>query len=173
MKKRARTGLMSCVVLLIAGSLLSHPHFRKLVIASMKGLDFKLQYVTLPYNESRLKEVTSGFVFQCGRAKLTVEGETTSGDTKIAAGTYLLRAQAKSVDDWTLFLIPEGAAGDPAKPDLSKGMSLSTKVYTNQADVAHLDLDLTGGHGPTEGKVLLSVAFGSRRLETAFSVPPQ
>jgi hypothetical protein len=170
MKKRVISGL-TVFALLIAGSVLSHPHFRKTVSANMKGLDLKLQYTTLPYNELRLKEVTPGFVFHCGRAKLTVEGETSSANNKIVAGGYLVRAQAKSLDEWTLYLIPEAAAGDPSKPDLSKGLALETNTLTKQSDNAHLDLNLTGGHGPTNGKLVLSVAFGTRKIEGVLSVP--
>jgi hypothetical protein len=93
------------------------------------------------------------------------------GTTKLAAGNYLLRAKAKSADEWTLILVPEAEAGDPQKPDLSKGIGLDTKSFSKQSELYHLDLNLTGGHGETDGKLLVTVSFGSRRIEAAITLP--
>lgn len=161
----------SIVTLVAVASVVGHPHFRKTVSASVKGLDLKVQYSTVPYNPVHLKDVKDGFLFHCGRAKVTVEGEMSSGGQKISAGSYLLRAQAKSVDDWTFYLIPEASAGDPNKPDVSKGIALETQSLTGQPNIAHLDVNLTGGHGPTDGKLVLSVAFGPRRIEGIITLP--
>ncbi|MEW5975955.1 MAG: hypothetical protein AB1898_09145 [Acidobacteriota bacterium] len=150
----------------------AHPHFSKTVTAvPVKGLELKLQYVTLPYNDRHLTEAKDGFLFHLGRAKLDVMGEFTSGENKIAAGSYLLRARARTVDDWTLLLIREAEAGDPRNPDVSKAIVLDSKTYTGQAEVHHLDLDITGGHGATDGKLILQAAFGSRRVEGVATLP--
>ncbi|MCI0421774.1 MAG: hypothetical protein L0312_21525, partial [Acidobacteria bacterium] len=161
------TLLLVCLV----GALFAHPHFDKTVTASVKGLELKLTYITLPYNAKHLEGIKEGFVFGCGRAKLTVAGEMTVGNTKLGAGAYFLRAKAKSADEWTLVLIPEALAGDPRNPDVSKGTALETKSFANQAVLHHLDLNLTGGHGPTDGKLVVSVAFGSRRIEGVITLP--
>lgn len=151
--------------------MLAHPHFNKTVTAAVKGLELKLTYFTLPYNAKHLEGIKEGFVFHCGRAKLNIAGEMTVGSAKLAAGTYLLRAKAKSADEWTLVLIPEAQAGDPQKPDISKGIALETRSYTKQTDLHHLDLNLTGGHAATDGKLLVIVAFGPRRIEAAITLP--
>lgn len=155
----------------LAGTMLAHPHFNKTVTAAVKGLELKLTYFTLPYNAKHLEGIKEGFVFHCGRAKLNIAGEMTVGSAKLAAGTYLLRAKAKSADEWTLVLIPEAQAGDPQKPDISKGIALETRSYTKQTDLHHLDLNLTGGHAATDGKLLVIVAFGPRRIEAAITLP--
>jgi hypothetical protein len=134
-------------------------------------LELKLTYFTLPYNSKHLEGIKEGFVFHCGRAKLNIAGEMTVGSAKLAAGTYLLRAKAKSADEWTLVLIPEAQAGDPQNPDISKGIALETRSYTKQTDLHHLDLNLTGGHGDTDGKLLVIVAFGPRRIEATITLP--
>jgi hypothetical protein len=161
----------SLLLVCVAGTMVAHPHFNKTVTAAVKGLELKLTYFTLPYNAKHLEDIKDGFVFHCGRAKLNVAGEMTVGSTKLAAGSYLLRAKAKSADEWTLVLIPEAQAGDPQNPDISKGISLDTKTLTKQSELHHLDLNLTGGHGDTDGKLLLTVSFGSRRLEAAITLP--
>jgi len=161
----------SLLLVCLAGAIVGHPHFNKTVTASVKGLELKLTYYTLPYNPKHLEGIQEGFVFHCGQAKLNVVGEATVGTTKLAAGTYLMRAKAKSADEWTLVLIPAAQAGDPQNPDLSKGIALETKSFTKQPELHHLDLNLTGGYGDTDGKLLVTVAFGSRRIEAAISLP--
>ena len=164
--------LIACLLLVgLAGTMVAHPHFNKTVTASVKGLELKLTYFTLPYNAKHLEGIKDGFVFHCGRAKLNVAGEMTLGSTKLSAGSYLLRAKAKSADEWTLLLIPEAEAGDPQKPDISKGIALDTKSFSKQSELHHLDLNLTGGHGDTDGKLLVTVSFGSRRIEAAITLP--
>ena len=170
MKKRTVLAASFLVVCLVA-TMAAHPHFNKTVTAAVKGLELKLTYFTLPYNAKHLEGIKEGFVFHCGRATLNVAGEMTVGSTKFGAGTYQLRAKAKSADEWTLVLIPEAQAGDPQKPDISKGIALETKSFVKQYELHHLDLNLTGGHGDSDGKLLLTVTFGSRRIEAAITLP--
>ncbi|MBM3802828.1 MAG: hypothetical protein FJW26_11040 [Acidimicrobiia bacterium] len=161
----------SLLLVCVTGMIPAHPHFNKSVTAAVKGLELKLTYFTLPYNAKHLEGIKEGFVFHCGRAKLSISSEVSAGSAKIVAGTYLLRAKATSADRWTLVLIPEAEAGNPQSPDLSKGIALETTSLTQQSDLHHLDLNLTGGHGASDGKLLVTVAFGSRRLEAAISLP--
>ena len=160
--------LLAC----LAGTMVAHPHFNKTVTAAVKGLELKLTYYTLPYNAKHLEGIKEGFVFHCGRAKLNVAGEMTVGSTKLGAGSYHVRAKARSADKWTLVLIPEAQAGDPQNPDISKGIAVETKSFAKQSELHHLDLNLTGGHGDSDGKLLLTVSFGSRRIEAAITLPP-
>jgi len=169
--KRRIVFAASVLSVCIASTVMAHPHFNKSVTAAVKGLELKLSYFTLPYNAKHLEGIKEGFVFHCGRAKLNVAGEITAGSTKLGAGTYFLRAKARSADEWTLVLIPEAQAGDPQNPDISKGIALETKSFTKQSELHHLDLNLTGGHGDTDGKLLVSVAFGSRRIEAVITLP--
>ena len=170
MKKRMALAA-SLVLVCVAGTMVAHPHFNKTVTAAVKGLELKLTYFTLPYNAKHLEDIQEGFVFHCGRAKLNVVGDMTVGSARLGTGTYLLRAKANSADEWTLVLIPEAQAGDPQNPDMTKGIALETKTFTNQSELHHLDLNLTGGYGDTDGKLLLIVSFGSRRLEAAITLP--
>ncbi len=163
--KRIPVSISIALLLALAGGVLAHPHFNKSVEISMTGLDLKLSYFTLPYNPERLEGIKEGFVFHCGNAALTVTGEIMVGGKKLLEGRYFVRAKAVSADEWTLILIPEAEAGDPKNPDVSKGIAMETKSYTDQAELHHLDLNLAGGHGSTDGKLLVTVAFGTRRVE--------
>jgi hypothetical protein len=170
MKKKTALAV-SWLLVCLASMMVAHPHFNKTVTAAVKGLELKLTYYTLPYNPKHLEGIKEGFVFHCGRAKLNVAGEMAVGSTKLGAGSYHLRAKAKSADEWTLVLIPEAQAGDPQNPDISKGIALDTKSFAKQSELHHLDLNLTGGHGDSDGKLLVTVSFGSRRIEAAITLP--
>lgn len=171
--KKATPFLTVALVVLLVGALAAHPHFNKVVSAQVKGLDLKLSYYTLPYNAKHLEGIKEGFVFHCGRAELVVTGEMNVGSTKVVSGSYLLRAKAKSADNWTLLLIPKAEAGDARNPDVTKGIAIESKSLTSQTELHHLDLNLTGGHGASDGKLVLSVGFGTRRVESAITLPPQ
>lgn len=170
MKKIAAT---TAALMLLALLVTAHPHFKKTITASInKGPELTLEHVTYPYNEDHLKEVKPGFVFHCGRAKLNISKEVESGKTKIPAGTYLLRAKAKSVDDWTLVLIPESAVKSQA--DMPKAvesaLALETKTLTGRPNAEHLELNITPGHSKAGDQLILSVSFGSRTVEGLLSV---
>ncbi len=162
MTKRA---MVLFAAVLICGAVLAHPHFSKTVTAQLGDNELKLNFTTYPYNAEHLSEVTDGFVFHCGRAVLDVKGNFNSGTAAIPAGSYLVRARARNLDDWKLFLVPSDAAGNGSNLDLSKGIELETHTLTGLPTEHHLDLDLYSGHGETDGKMILGVAFGERKLE--------
>jgi hypothetical protein len=164
--------LMFLVVAGLLGQMLvGHPHFRKAVTADMRGgKELTLKFTTYPFNEAHLSEVSKGFVFHCGRATLTTTAPASNGSSQIPAGEYAVRAEADSVDDWTFILIPVAEVGDSGDVDVSKGMRLETTTYTGQPSSHHLQLDLYSGHGDTDGKMILSLSYGGRRLEAALDV---
>jgi len=158
-------------IALVSGLVMAHPHFAKTIMAKIQnGPEFKLEHITLPYNEKHLAGVKEDFVFHCGYAKLTVNKDVQSGSTKIPAGTYALRAKATSADKWTLVLLPESAAPRQGQPDLSKAMVLDSKTLTGRPNHDHLELNIMPGHGPTDGKIMVSVSFGTRTVESVLSV---
>jgi hypothetical protein len=166
-----KLGLSIMVLCILAGLTLSHPHLRKTVGATAQGVQLKLSYFTLPYNPEHMSEVTEGFVFHCGRATLDVSGEVESEGVKLTTGQYLVRAKASSADEWTLLLIPKAQAGSGGQQDLSQAISLKSRSLAGQSEAHHLNLDLTGGHGSTDGKLILSVTFGPRTVEGVLSLP--
>ncbi len=142
----------------------SHPHFRKTVVARMPDLEVKLDYTTYPWNPAHLAEVKDGFVFNCGNATVELSKAVKPGAVEIPAGKYQLRARAKTVDNWTLILIP--APPDRNTPaDMAKVLELETRTLGGRPVVDHLLLDISAGHGETNNKGLIVLAWGDRQLE--------
>lgn len=166
MTKRNLLVVLAAAVLL-ATPLVAHPHFMKKVEASTRSpnMTAQVQHFTVPYNEEHLAQVEDGFVFHCGNATFSiVNGTLKVGDKVLEAGDYGLRARAKSVDDWTLLLVPFPPGADRQNPDMTTAIELPTTTSTG-ADAAHLGIDLHGGEGQTDGKMLISVSFGPRTVD--------
>jgi hypothetical protein len=164
-----RVLLLVVVIFLSASFPLAHPHFTKTVSGELQGNQLTLRFTTYPYNEEHLAQVEKGFIFHCGRATLTLAGNVKSGGRTIDAGEYLVRAQANSVDSWTLILVPKSPVGS-ANLDVSSGIKLQTTTLTGLPSSHHLDLNLYSGHGSTDGKLIVSVAFGERKVEGVLEV---
>lgn len=164
-------GLSVALLCTLAGLVLSHPHIRKTVGASAEGAQLKLSYFTLPYNAEHMADVKEGFVFHCGRATLEINGEIESAGVKVSTGQYDLRAKAVSADEWTLLLIPKAPEGSAGQQGSSREIPLESRSAKGQHQAHHLNLDLTSGHGATDGKLILSVVFGPRTVEGILSLP--
>jgi hypothetical protein len=160
-------GLSIALLCFLAGLILAHPHIRKTVGASAQGVQLKLSYFTLPYNAEHMADVEEGFVFHCGRATLEISGEIESSGVKVSTGQYDVRAKALTADEWTLLLIPKAPDGSEGQQEIS----LESRSMKGQHPAHHLNLDLTSGHGSTDGKLILSVAFGPRTVEGILSLP--
>lgn len=164
-------GLSVALLCTLAGLILSHPHIRKTVGASAQGVQLKLSYFTLPYNAEHMADVKEGFVFHCGRATLEISGEIQSAGAKVSTGQYELWAKAVTADEWTLLLIPKASKGSEGQQGPSREISLESRSMKGPHPAHHLNLDLTSGHGGTDGKLILSVAFGPRTVEGILSLP--
>ncbi len=176
MNKTHRNLLFVALVIIgVAVVVSAHPHFRKTVIARLPDLEVKLEYVTLPWNPAHLAEVKEGFVFNCGGATVEFNKPVKIGEQELAAGKYVLRARAKDVDHWTFILLPPPPDRN-TPPDMSKAVELATKTLTGQQVHQHLSLDITPGHGDTDGKALFVLNWGDRQLEgvlASFALPKQ
>ena len=167
MKQRILTLVIFCV---LASLLVAHPHFSKTVTGDLEGNKLTLKFTTFPYSEEHLGKVEKGFVFHCGRAALTLTGVAKSGGQPILAGEYLVRAEANSLDDWTLILVPSAGVENGYSVDVSGGIKLESATLTGLPSSHHLDLNLYSGHGPTDGKLIVSVAFGEHKVEGVLEV---
>ncbi len=164
-KLAAAAFLMVILWAAVAGS---HPHFRKSLVARMPDLEVKLDYITYPWNAAHLAEVKPGFVFNCGNAVLELSKAVKPGSVEIPAGKYQMRARARDVDNWTLLLIPAPAGGN-AQGDISKAFELPTRTLTGRPVFEHLLLDICAGHGETNNKGLVLLAWGDRQLEAVLA----
>ena len=165
MTKATRLVLFAAILAVSAAAVVNaHPHFRKSVVAKLPDLEIKLEYITYPWNPSHLSDVKDGFIFNCGNATVEFSKPVTAGGKEIAAGRYLLRARAKDVDSWTFLLVtPPPDRSTP--PDMTKAIDLVTKTLTGRPVNDHLSLDISPGHGETEGKALFVLSWGDRQLE--------
>jgi len=168
---RMRTFFAMATIALAAGGLaLAHPHFSKTVSAKNQTTEVQLSYFTLPYNEANLAQVTPGYVFVTGGAQLTIaKGTISSNGHEFGPGEYVLRARAKTVDDWELIMVSKADAGEQGQ-DMSKAVTVASTTHTDTAEGSHLTLDITGGHGETDGKMVIWVWFGPRVVEAAFDM---
>ncbi len=165
MSRRLKTVAAVVAVLAALAALAgAHPHFRKTVVARMPDLEVKLDYTTYPWNPVHLAEVKDGFIFNCGNATVELSKAVKPGAVEIPAGKYLLRARAQTADSWTLILIPAPADRN-TQPDMTKAVELQTRSLGGRPVVDHLLLDVSAGHGETNNKGLLVLAWGDRQLE--------
>ena len=155
---------LAALFLLAAAISTAHPHFRKTVIATLPDLEAKLEYTTYPWNPAHLSDVKEGFLFHCGNARLELSHSAKLGSKEIASGKYQVRARAVDLDHWTLLLIPAPAdRNTPADP--ANAIELKTITMTGRPVYDHLSLDIAAGHGETDGKAIIVVAWGDRQLE--------
>ena len=144
-------GLSIALLCFLAGLILAHPHIRKTVGASAQGVQLKLSYFTLPYNAEHMADVEEGFVFHCGRATLEISGEIESSGVKVSTGQYDVRAKApyrRRMDPAAHSQGPEGSEG---QQEPGREISLESRSMKGQHSAHHLNLDLTSGHGNTDG----------------------
>ena len=165
--KKTNMLTVSLMVVCLAGTMIAHPHFNKTVTASVKGLELKLTYFTLPYNAKHLEGIKEGFVFHCGRAKLNVAGEMTVGKRQVGGGQLSPSRKGKvrrRVDS-----NPGSGSWNwrPSETGSQQSNRARYQVFLKQSELHHLDLNLTGGHGDTDGKLLVTVSFGSRRSRSS------
>jgi hypothetical protein len=160
------------VLCVVAGAMvMGHPHFVKTLEAKAQGAPtLKLAYFTVPFNEANLSQVTQGFIFPTGGAAMTITGGSLKqGSQELGEGEWVLRARAKSLDDWDVLAIrKEDAGSNQGQPDTSKAIVLQAKTATGQSASDHLLLDIHGGHGETDGKTLFSIYFGPRTVSVVF-----
>jgi hypothetical protein len=165
MLSRLKVFAAALALIAVSASIVSsHPHFRKSLVAKMPDLEVKLEYTTYPWNAAHLAEVKEGYVFNCGNATVELSKAVKPGAAEIAAGKYLLRARAKTVDNWTLLLIPAPPDRN-TQPDMSRAVELQTRTLGNRPVFDHLLLDVSAGHGDTDNKGLIVLAWGDRQLE--------
>ncbi len=154
----------ACFVLLLGLTASAYPHFRKTVIARISDTEIKLEFTTYPWNPAHLSEVKEGFLFHCGNALLETSKPVKVGTMEIPAGKYQLRARAKDLSNWTFLLIPSPPDRN-TPPDMTKAIELKTRTLTGRQTNDHLSLDVSPGHGDTDGKALIVLSWGDRQLE--------
>jgi hypothetical protein len=158
------------LILMGAPMVVSHPHITKSITAKLPaGAEVTITYNTTPANESHAKSAAVGSFLTPRRPKLKVSAEIKAGGATIPAGEYTLGVVKNGDNDFTMALY----AGDPprggAAPDATKMIKLDSRFDTAHGKAEHMLIDLQPGAGKMEGKLVLTLHFGTLFLEGAVS----
>ena len=157
------------LILVGAPLVVSHPHINKSITAKLPaGAEVTLSYNTTPANESHAKNAAAGSFLTPRRPKLKVSAEIKAGSATIPAGEYTLGVVKNSDNDFTMALY----SGDPPRtgaPDASKLIKLDSRFDTTHGKAEHMLIDIQPGTGKMEGKLVLTLHFGTLFLEGAVS----
>ena len=149
----------------------AHPHFNKTVTVALPGgAEAKVSYNTTSANEDLAKAVAVGGFATPRGPRLELSADVTAGDTTIPAGEYTIGVVRKSDSDWGMALYP-GRVGRGEEPDKSKLIELESHYSTAMGSAGHMLIDITPGSGSHEGRVALTLHFGSMFLAGLISEP--
>jgi len=158
MKRAAGLGILAG---LLASVSFAHPHFNKTVTATLpQGVEVTITYNTTPANETRAQDAKVGEFVTPRRPVLKLSGELKSEEATLAAGEYTIGVIKNGDKDWTLALYP-GRLQRDEKPDAAKSIRLQSIFSADKGTAEHMLIDITPGHGPFEGKAVLTLHFGS------------
>jgi len=158
-------------VLALVGSVASaHPHFNKTIEVSLPGGagTLTVTYNTTPANEELAAGVAVGAFATPRGPRLALSSDMTVGDKTLPAGEYTIGVVRKADDDWAMALYP-GRLGRGEQPDTSKLIELESEFSTSEGTAHHMLIDVTPGSGAFEGRVVLTLHFGSLFLAGALS----
>lgn len=153
--------LILSVAMLIATTLVAHPHFQKTTTAKLSDdVEVSLTFFTVPTNMDHIAGIGDGEFVSPGLPKFTTGTALTAGSASIPAGTYTVGVIKNGSEDWTMALSPgELAFGD--SPDMSKLIKLDSGYSTSKDDTSHLVVDIFPGEGEFDGKAVILLGFGT------------
>ena len=150
---------------LLPATAISHPHFNKTVSAELpSGVSVKISYTITPANESRAENAPAGTFVTPRGPRIELSGDVSAGDTSIPAGEYTIGVVKGEDDAWTMNLYP-GRLGRREQPDMAKLIKLDSYYSKDAGTADHMLIDLVPGSGKTEGRIVLTLHFGSMFLE--------
>jgi len=162
---------LGTVLLILVGATLviAHPHFDKKVTAQLPGgVEASIIYQTVPANEEHTRNAEVGSFITPRSPRLALSGELVVGSTTIPAGELIIGVVKNGPEDWTLALYP-GQLGRGQAPESSELIKLDSMYWKTEDVFEHLTIDITPGHGRHEGKVVLTIHFGTLALHGALS----
>lgn len=169
MQFQLRTSSLALAAGLVASVAAAHPHFNKTITVALPGgAEARITYNTTPSNEELAQAVAVGDFATPRRPLLALSADVTAGGTTIPAGEYTIGVVRKGESDWVMALHP-GRLGRGNQPDVSKLIELESHFSTGMGTAAHMLIDITPGSGDLEGRVALTLHFGSMFLAGALS----
>jgi hypothetical protein len=152
------------VLALLPALAIGHPHFNKTVSAELpSGVSVKISYNITAANESRAENAAAGTFVTPRGPRIELSADTTAGDVSIPAGEYTIGVVKGEDGAWTMNLYP-GRLGRGEQPDAAKLIKLDSYYAKDAGTAPHMLIDLAPGSGETEGKIVLTLHFGSMFL---------
>ena len=154
---------------LLATAVAAHPHFNKTISVTLPGGgEVKISYNTTPANEARAESAAVGAFVTPRGPRIELTGDLSAGDRTLPAGTYTIGVVKNAEDDWTMALYP-GTLARGAQPEADKLIKLESVYSKDHGTAEHMLIDVTPGSGKLEGKVVLTLHFGSLFLAGVLS----
>ncbi len=138
-----------------------HPHFGKTVTASLPGpVELSVRYSTVPAPELDPEGAPLG-KFLNPRAPILQSSEAIKlGSLEIPSGNYTVGLIKKGADDWILALHP-GRLRQKEVAVTPNIILLNTLSSRSSGRSEHLVIDFNPGTGRFEGKVVLTLHWGT------------
>jgi hypothetical protein len=167
--KKNRLVFAALVLIVMAATLMAHPHLRKSVTAALPGdVEAVITYYTVPANETHTTKAAAGSFLIPGGCTVKLSADLKAGDITLPAGEHTIGVIKNSADDWTMAVHP-GTLGRGDSPDKSKLIKLDSLYHRSAEPSAHMSVDISPGWGKFDGKVVIVVHFGSMSLAGAIS----
>ncbi len=169
MRRVAAIASVAGLLLLGVTHVVAHPHINKVLTATLPGdVTAVLTYNTTPANEMNAQKVAVGDFVSPRNPRLKLSGELKSGGTVIPAGEYLIGVIKNGEKDWTMALYP-GMLKRGEKPDTAKLIKLESVFSSEMGTAPHMLIDISPGAGKFEGRIVLTIHFGSLFLTGALT----
>jgi hypothetical protein len=163
--------LITCfaVLLISAPLILAHPHINKTITASLPGnVTATITYNTTPSNEANAQKTAVGEFVTPRQPKLKLSADLKVGETAIPAGEYIIGVIKNGDNNWTMALYP-GVLKRGEKADMTKLIKLESIFSASAGSAPHMLIDISPGTGKMEGRIALTLHFGSLFLSGALS----
>jgi hypothetical protein len=148
---------------------LAHPHINKTVTATLSAtVTATVTYNTTPSNEANAQKTAVGEFVTPRQPKLKLSADLKVGETTIPGGEYIIGVIKNSDNDWTMALYP-GVLKRGEKADMTKVIKLESTFSTSAGTAPHMLIDISPGSGKMEGRIVLTMHFGSLFLSGALS----
>lgn len=168
-RKEIHRLLLLGLFLIGSAAVVDHPHFGKTVTASLPGpVELSVRYSTVPAQEMDTEGAPLG-KFLNPRAPILQVSETVRlGSTEIPSGNYTIGLIKNGSDDWTLALHP-GRLRQKEVAVTPNIILLNTLSSRSSGRSDHLVIDFNPGTGRFEGKVVLTLHWGTLFLAAEIS----
>jgi len=161
-----------CVVMFLflgAAIVIAHPHINKTVTATIsENVTATITYNTTHANEDYAKNAAIGEFVTPRQPRLKLSGDLTAGTVTIPAGEYIIGAIKNGENDWVMGLFP-GTLNRGAKAELAKVIKLESMFSASAGTAPHMLVDISPGSGKFEGRIVLTLHFGSLFLAGALN----